>query len=114
MVKMKTMTTGQMIGWKTAGVDPSFKDSFQDFLDAGALRPRHISPRNLQHGVFRGGSRPQDIYRRIANGIEGTPMPSAPTLAPDEIWALVAFVRQIQFESVVNSNMSDNESAQTN
>ena len=84
---------------KTAGVDPNFKESYQHFLDAGAFRPRFISPRNLQLAVFRGGNRPEDIYRRIANGIEGTPMPSAPTLTSDEIWALVAFVRQLKFES---------------
>ena len=83
---------------KTAGVDPNLPESYQDFIDAGALKPRFISPRNLQLSVFRGGNRPEDIYRRIVNGIEGTPMPSAPTLTSDEIWALVAFVRQLKFE----------------
>lgn len=86
--------------FKTAGVDPLVRESYQHFLDAGAFEPRYISPRNLQKGVFRGGNRPADIYRRIANGIEGTPMPSAPTLNSDEIWALVAFVRELKFESV--------------
>lgn len=85
---------------KTAGVDPEVKETYQHFLDAGAFKPRYISPRNLQLAVFRGGNRPEDIYRRIANGIEGTPMPSAPTLSSEEIWALVAFVRQMRFESV--------------
>ena len=88
---------------KTAGVDPNVPESCQHFLDAGALRPRFISPRNLQMAVFRGGNMPEDIYRRIANGIEGTPMPSAPTLAPEEIWALVAFVRQMRYESIHQS-----------
>ena len=88
---------------KTAGVNPDVRESYQHFLDAGAFKPRYISPRNLQLGVFRGGNRPEDIYRRIANGIEGTPMPSAPTLASEEIWALVAFVRQLRFESVNDS-----------
>jgi mono/diheme cytochrome c family protein len=84
---------------KTAGVDPNFPETYQPFLEAGAMPPRHISPRNLRLSVFRGGSRPADIYRRIANGIEGTPMPSAPTLSSDEIWALVAYVRNLRFES---------------
>ncbi len=84
---------------KTAGVDSNFPESYRRFLNAGAMKPRHISPRNLQLSIFRGGSRPQDIYRRIANGIEGTPMPSAPTLSPDEIWALVAFVRNMRIEA---------------
>lgn len=91
---------------KTAGVDPDVKETYQHFLDAGAFKPRYISPRNLQLGVFRGGNRPEDIYRRIANGIEGTPMPSAPTLTSEEIWALVAFVRQIRFESISHSEIA--------
>ena len=84
---------------KTTGVDPKIPASYQHYIDAGAFRPRHISPRNLQLAVFRGGDRPEDIYRRIANGIEGTPMPSAPTLSPEEIWALVAYVKNMKFES---------------
>ena len=84
---------------KTAGVDPSDPQTYQHYLDAGAFRPRFISPRNLQMAVFRGGDRPEDIYRRIANGIEGTPMPSAPTLSSDEIWALVAYVKNMKFEA---------------
>lgn len=87
---------------KTAGVDPDESASYQHFLEAGAYDPRRISPRNLQLGVFRGGGRPENIYRRIANGIEGTPMPSAPTLAPEEIWALVAFVREMKFSASGN------------
>ena len=83
---------------KTAGVDPNFPESYQHFRDAGALKPRHISPRNLQLAIFRGGRRPENIYRRIANGIEGTPMPSAPTLSADEIWALVAYVKNMHIE----------------
>ena len=92
---------------KTAGVDPNFPTSYQHFTDAGALSPRKISPRNLQLAIFRGGRRPEDIYRRIANGIEGTPMPSAPTLSSDEIWALVAYVKNMKFES------SDSQIAQS-
>ncbi len=84
---------------KTAGVDPNFPESYRHFRDAGVLKPRHISPRNLQLAIFRGGRRRQDIYRRIANGIEGTPMPSAPTLSAAEIWALVAYVKNMHVEA---------------
>jgi mono/diheme cytochrome c family protein len=83
---------------KTVGVDPFFPETFQPFIDAGAFRPRHVRPRNLRMPVFRGGNRPEDIYRRIADGIEGTPMPSAPTLSPQEIWALVAYVQSLPYE----------------
>lgn len=33
-----------------------------------------VVPRNLRTGIYRGGRRPIDIYRRIAAGIKGTPM----------------------------------------
>ncbi len=89
---------------KTAGVDPNFPETYEPFLKAGALPPRHISPRNLRLSIFRGGSRPEDVYRRIANGIEGTPMPSAPTLSSDEIWALVAYVKNLRFESTASDD----------
>jgi mono/diheme cytochrome c family protein len=80
---------------KTLGVDPTQQSSFRDFVKAGALPPRTVRPRILDLGVMRGGDGPQQIYRRIANGIEGTPMPSAPTLSSEEIWALVAYVQSL-------------------
>ena len=52
-----------------------------------------IKPRDLTRGQFRGGRRPVDIYRRIAAGVKGTPMPALATaLEPDEIWDLVNYV----------------------
>ena len=92
----------------TAGVDPENPDSYQHFINAGTFPPRKISPRNLQLAVFRGGHRPEDIYRRISNGIEGTPMPSAPTLSAEEIWALVAYVKNLKFESSVVADSHSN------
>ncbi|MEQ8785872.1 MAG: cytochrome c [Pirellulaceae bacterium] len=77
----------------------------------GALPPRNIRPRNLRRGVFRGGRRPIDIYWRVRNGIDGSPMPAAlmkPDGAPPEakglteedLWALVTYVRNLEFEAV--------------
>jgi hypothetical protein len=35
----------------------------------------------------------QDIYRTLATGLDGTPMPSVgEALAPDDLWALVYYV----------------------
>jgi mono/diheme cytochrome c family protein len=52
-----------------------------------------ILPRNLTTGIFRGGRRPIDIYRRITAGINGTPMPAAPDiLTPDDRWDIVHYV----------------------
>jgi len=72
----------------------------------GVLPPRPIRPRNLRLGVYRGGRRPLDLYRRFHAGIAGAPMPgvgpSAPggqgTLSPDEIWQLVDYVMSLPYE----------------
>ena len=77
---------------KGAKVDPEDPESYGPFVEAGAFPPRKIRPRNLRLRVFRGGDQPADLYRRIFNGIEGTPMPGATTLSEDEVWALVAYV----------------------
>lgn len=86
--------------WTTqAGLDPLDKQQLRPMLALGALKPRHILPRNLQNGIYRGGSRPEDIYLRIVRGIEGTPMPAAPMqpenalgLTEADAWDLVNFV----------------------
>ena len=82
---------------KSPGVDPFAPETYAQFTAAGALPPRPILPRNLTSGEFRGGGHAQDLYLRIANGIEGTPMPAAATLKSDEIWALVAYVKALPF-----------------
>jgi mono/diheme cytochrome c family protein len=50
---------------------------------------------DLTSGMLRGGQEPIDVYRRILNGINGTPMPgfkNAFREDPETIWNLVAFV----------------------
>ena len=85
---------------KEANIDLRERASYAPYVAAGALPPRFVRPRNLNMKVFRGGNHPDDIYRRINNGIEGTPMPSTVTLekTPDDIWALVAYVKSIPYE----------------
>ncbi len=86
--------------WTTnIGLDPSDKQQLRPMLELGALKPRHILPRNLQTGVYRGGRRPEDLYTRIVRGIEGTPMPAAPLqpeiasgLSENDLWDLVNFL----------------------
>lgn len=59
-----------------------------------------IKPRDLTRGIYRGGRRPIDVYRRISEGIKGTPMPGgSKSLKPDQIWDLVNYVMSIPFES---------------
>ena len=92
-------------------LEPDKPDALHEYLSMGALEPRNILPRNLREGVYRGGRRPIDIYWRIYNGIEGTPMPKAltkPDDAPPEqaglttrdLWDLINYVRSLPYESV--------------
>ena len=64
-----------------------------------ALPIQEDQPRNLHLGVYRGGRRPVDLYRRIYSGINGTPMPELRlALKPNEIWDLVNYVLSIPYE----------------
>jgi len=68
-------------------------------LAGDALRPRTIPPRNLRHGIYRGGRRPLDLYYRIHAGINGAPMPAAKgTVAPEDIWHIVNYIRSLPYE----------------
>lgn len=55
-----------------------------------------VKPRDLTSGIYRGGRRPIDIYRRIHTGIKGTPMQAfGGTLKSHEIWDVVNYVLSI-------------------
>jgi mono/diheme cytochrome c family protein len=57
-----------------------------------------IKPRDLTSGIYRGGRRPIDIYRRIYSGIKGTPMPPFGTaLKDEEIWDLVNYAMSLPY-----------------
>lgn len=59
-----------------------------------------LNPRDLTKGIYRGGRRPIDLYRRMHAGIKGTPMPPFGTVLKDEeIWHLVNYVLSIPFEA---------------
>lgn len=71
------------------------------------LPKQQLMPRNLRLGVYRGGRRPVDLYRRIQAGIKGAQMPSmgqTPAkpagLTPTEIWSLVHYVQSLPYESI--------------
>lgn len=82
---------------KTMKPDPK---EVEIFTSLGAMKPRNIKPRNLRLGVYRGGRRPVDLFARIRNGIAGTPMPGNQKLTDEEVWALVAYVRSVPYESL--------------
>lgn len=58
------------------------------------------APRDLTRGVYRGGRRPLDVYRRIHAGIKGTQMPGFGTSLKDEqIWDIVNYVMALPYET---------------
>lgn len=69
------------------------------------LPRQQLRPRNLRLGIYRGGRRPLDLFRRIYTGIYGGPMPGAgpgpgreAALSEEEIWSLVDYVRSLPYE----------------
>ena len=87
--------------------DPK-KTLLAKFYDRGALKVRPLKPRNLRRGVYRGGRRPVDLFRRVRNGILGY-MPAAKKvdsaddftgLVDDDVWHVVAYVRSLPFEEI--------------
>lgn len=60
-----------------------------------------IRPNDFTRGIYKGGGTDRDIYRRFAGGMDGTPMPSYEgTATPNQIWALVRYVKSLAGETV--------------
>jgi mono/diheme cytochrome c family protein len=58
-------------------------------------------PANFTRGIYKSGTRPEDIYRTFMTGIDGTAMPSyhdifaepdGESILPDDAWRLVSYV----------------------
>ncbi len=82
------------------GLKPEDRESLIPLLARGALPPINAIPRNFAEGLFHGGSDSEDLYRRITQGIDGTPMPAA-TFSPgqferDDVWHIINFIRSLQ------------------
>lgn len=61
-----------------------------------------VWPANLQSGVYKGGSEPHQLYQRIANGLDGSPMPSySEEASAEEIWDLVNYLTTLPETSPV-------------
>lgn len=68
---------------------------------------QELKPRNLRMGIYRGGRRPLDLYRRIFAGIKGAKMPAGGAtpqkpagLNNEEIWNLVDYVRSLPYDAL--------------
>lgn len=57
---------------------------------------RPTRPTDLTRRPFKGGDRPEDIYRALAVGLDGSPMPSyRDALDEDQMWALAVHVTRL-------------------
>jgi mono/diheme cytochrome c family protein len=73
---------------------------------AGALRDAtglRIWPADLGHpSWFKGGSEPEDVYRTLVTGMDGTPMPGYADvfadLPADAPWTLIAYIASLSRE----------------
>jgi len=85
---------------KKINIDPKDWDSVRPFVLLGAYKPRNIVPRNFREGVFRGGSNPEVLFRRVLYGIDGTPMPAATlssepgpnVMTREDLWHIINYV----------------------
>ncbi len=101
--------TKELYDWAKETDEDESRIKMEEFESLDGLKPRNIRPRNLRQGQYRGGRRPIDIFWRIHNGIEGSPMPAA-TLKPegagpeykglttDDVWDLVNFVLSLPYD----------------
>src|SRR5262245_30669266 len=95
---------------KTGLGDGLMNDPNADPKDTKDSWGHQARPANLTLGVYRGGGRPIDLFRRMHSGIKGTPMPAQSTnLKDDEIWDLVNFVKVLPYVESASSGNSAKE-----
>ncbi|OFW43257.1 MAG: hypothetical protein A3J28_15150 [Acidobacteria bacterium RIFCSPLOWO2_12_FULL_60_22] len=59
-----------------------------------------ILPADFTQGVFKVGNTDKDIYRTVATGLDGTPMPSfGDVLKEEQLWAVTYYVRSLAAEA---------------
>lgn len=75
-------------------------DGQQQMVDAEGLPTR---PRDFTRGIFKGSPDAVSVWRRIASGMPGTPMPSSQSLTPGEIGDLTHFVLSLSNETTRNA-----------
>lgn len=56
------------------------------------------SPRDFTLGIFKGNPDPASLYRRIAFGMPGTPMPGSSSMTPEQMVDLVHYIRSLSTE----------------
>jgi DMSO reductase family type II enzyme heme b subunit len=70
-------------------------DGVQEMFDDEKLPTR---PRDLTLGILKGEYDPASLYRRIAYGMPGSPMPGSSTMTPEQMVDLVHYIRSLSTE----------------
>jgi mono/diheme cytochrome c family protein len=70
-------------------------DGVQAMLDDEKMP---TSPRDFTLGIFKGNPEPASLYRRIAYGMPGTPMPGSSSMSPEQMVDLVHYIRSLSTE----------------
>jgi DMSO reductase family type II enzyme heme b subunit len=70
-------------------------DGVQEMFDDEKMPTR---PRDFTLGVFKGNPDPASLYRRIAFGMPGTPMPASTSMTPEQMIDLVHYIRSLSTE----------------
>lgn len=82
------------------GIKPDSRDELISLLARGALPPVNAKPRNFELGTFHGGEKSEDLYRRITQGIEGSPMPAVTFVdgefEENDVWHLINYIRSLK------------------
>jgi cytochrome c oxidase cbb3-type subunit 2 len=61
-----------------------------------------ILPANFTTGVFKGGPRPEDIYRTVMTGLNGTPMPSNYDVVTQfniDVWPMTYYILSLSADT---------------
>jgi DMSO reductase family type II enzyme heme b subunit len=70
-------------------------DGVQEMFDEEKMPTR---PRDFTLGIFKGNHDPESLYRRIAYGMPGSPMPGSSTMTPEQMVDLVHYTRSLSTE----------------
>lgn len=81
-------------------------DGQQQMVDAEGYPTR---PRDLTLGIFKGNADPESVYRRLALGMPGSPMPDSKNLAQGEIADLVHFVLSLSDDATRQATVPNRE-----
>lgn len=88
-LKYQEAGCAQCHGAHGQGDGPSSKDLKDDW-------GQPISPTDLTFKPIKSGPEPEDLFRTLSTGLNGTPMPSyAEALSDKDRWALVAYILSI-------------------